>query len=92
MNQPYRRLVLLHPPGPLRLPDDLTFQNLVRSPDTKTIRIRFSQAPATTLDLPLTAESLIALVAALSPLFGAAVADLPDEFDRMEKQSVILKE
>ena len=87
-NQPQQR-VAISQPGPYCLPDDLKFVGLFCSQGTEIVRIRFSRGSATTLDFPLSAETLSALASALSPLFGLIPEEMPPEIQTLKKQGAI---
>jgi len=65
------------------LPDDLEFAGLAPSQGREIIRIRFSRGRGTTVDLPLSAETLAALVQPLSSLHGRTPSQLPDELEHL---------
>jgi hypothetical protein len=65
------------------LPIDLKFVGLVRSQGVETIRIRFSLDRDKLLDLPLSAETLAALVQPLISLRGLTPDQLPDELEHL---------
>jgi hypothetical protein len=66
------------------LPDDLMFEGLVVPKGKETVRIRFSRGRGTTLDIPLSAESLALLIQTLGSLHGSTPRDLPAELGRLQ--------
>jgi hypothetical protein len=76
------RPVRLARPGRYILPDDLEFECLVPCPSEGIIRIRFSRARGTKLDLPLSERALADLARTLFSLHGF----LPDKiFEGLEE-------
>ena len=67
------------------LPADLMFEGLALPQGTETARIRFSRGRGTTLDIPLSAESLAGLVQVMSSLYGKLPEELPEELDRLQE-------
>lgn len=59
------------------LPDDLAFETLVVSANGGPVKIRFARSHGTTLDLPLSAETLADLIQTLGHMFGTVPEDLP---------------
>lgn len=81
-----RMPVLLARPGPYDLPDDLSFEGLARPQGGEVIRLRFSRKSGTTVDLPLSAEALSALVQEVGLLHGQGPETIQAELsDPQEK-------
>jgi hypothetical protein len=74
------------------LPEDLEFVGLAAPQGREIIRIRFSRGRGTTLDLPLSAETLAALVQPLSSLHGLTPEKLPDELEHLRLSGGVLNE
>lgn len=68
------------------LPDDLRFVTLVRAANGGTTHIRFARGPDTTLDIPLSARTLSALIQATGHMFGTPPDDLPQAVEEYQKQ------
>jgi len=67
------------------LPADLKFEGLVRPQGTETARIRFSRERNTSLDIPLSAESLALLVQVMSSLHGTPPEGILKELARLRQ-------
>ena len=75
------------------LPADLEFVSLVAPLNTETIRIRLTRGHGTTVDIPLSAETLAALAHVLSPFRGVEPSALANEIaDLRQKGLQVLKE
>jgi hypothetical protein len=83
--------VLLARPVRYILPDDLMFEGLAHPQGTETARIRFSRGRGTTLDIPLSAESLAVLVQVMSSLHGVPTNKLADELEYLRRNHGFLE-
>jgi hypothetical protein len=90
MHDPLQKPVLLSRPGPYRLPDGLRFVGLGRPQDKEIIRIRLSRGPATTLDIPVSAEALADLAHALCPLYGSTPEQIADNLADLQQKGLQL--
>jgi hypothetical protein len=68
------------------LPDDLRFVTLVRAADKGTIKIRFSRPRDTTLDLPVSAETLADLIHAMGHMYGTPPNEIPQVIENYRQQ------
>jgi hypothetical protein len=66
-------------------PDDLSFEGLVPSQGTETVRIRFRRRRETTLEIPLSAEDLALLAQCLAPLHGLTPPEIPDAMQELRQ-------
>jgi hypothetical protein len=73
------------------LPDDLVFEGLAHPQGTETARLRFSRGNNTSLDIPLSAESLALLVQVMGSLHGAPAEQMPEELERLRKNHPFLE-
>jgi hypothetical protein len=73
------------------LPDDLMFEGLSPSQGKETVRIRFSRGRNTSLDIPLSAESLAVLVQVMGSLHGTRAEQMPGELERLRKNHPFLE-
>lgn len=70
-------------PGLGSLPIGLRFVGLIQTQGIETLRIRFALDHDKLLDLPLSAEALVALVQPLSALRGKGPDEIPDEIESL---------
>jgi hypothetical protein len=82
--------VLLARPCHYSLPDDLRFSGLARPRGTEIVRIRFSRGHATTLDIPVSAETLVELAHALTPLYGSVPEEVKENLADLQKKGLQL--
>jgi hypothetical protein len=73
------------------LPADLMFEGLARPQGTETIRIRFSRERNTSLDIPLSAESLAVLVQVMSSLHGTPAEEMAEELEYLRRNHGFLE-
>jgi hypothetical protein len=78
--------VLLARPDRYILPDDLEFEGLIPSQDKGIIRIRFSRASGTKLDLPLSERVLADLAQTLFALHGFLPDRIFEELEHLRQQ------
>jgi len=86
MSEPERIPLRLLRQGHYDLPIGLEFRGLIRGRGEGIVRIRLGRGHATTLDIPLSAETLAALVQAIGPLHGVPAAEVAQELDLLHQQ------
>lgn len=86
----HEQKILLGQPIHYTLPDDLRFQSLGQSRGEEIVRLRFSRGDNTILDIPLSAEAVVALADALIALAGAMPNDVKRKLEDLHSEGLRL--
>ena len=77
----HEQKILMGQPIHYTLPSDLRFQSLARTRGQEAVRLRFGRDEQTIVDIPLSAEAVVALAKALIGLAGTSPDDVKRTLD-----------
>jgi len=86
----HQQQILLGQPIHYTLPDDLRFQCLGQSQGAEIVRLRFSRGDVTIMDIPLSAETVVALASALSAFAGTIPEDVKRKLEDLHPEGLRL--
>lgn len=86
----HQQQVLLGQPIHYTLPADLRFECLGRSQGAEIVRLRFARGDITIMDIPLSAETVVALADTLTALAGTIPQDVKRKLEELHSQGLRL--